>query len=182
MQILHTEISGVVLIDLQVFEDQRGYFMETYQLQKFAEVGIKHSFVQDNHSHSKQGTLRGLHYQIHHVQGKLVRVVAGEIYDVAVDIRHSSSTFGKWVGVHLSARNKRQIWIPPGFAHGFYVVSSWADILYKATDYYDPEAERAILWNDPVLNIQWPLPRGQSPILSKKDLAAKLFKEAEVFD
>jgi dTDP-4-dehydrorhamnose 3,5-epimerase len=182
MKISHSEIPDVLIIEPQVFEDQRGFFMETYQAQKFAEVGIKHSFVQDNHSRSKQGTLRGLHYQIRHVQGKLVRVISGEIYDVSVDLHRSSPTFGKWVGVYLSAQNKRQVWVPPGFAHGFYVVSEWAEVLYKATDFYDPRAERTILWNDPTLNIQWPLTQDQPPTLSPKDLAGKLIKEAEVFD
>jgi dTDP-4-dehydrorhamnose 3,5-epimerase len=182
MKIIHSEIPDVLIIEPQVFEDQRGCFMETYQAQKFAEAGITHSFVQDNHSRSKHRTLRGLHYQIRHVQGKLVRVVAGEIYDVAVDFRRSSSTFGKWVGVDLSAKNKRQVWVPPGFAHGFYVVSEWAEVLYKATDYYDPDAERTILWNDTTLNIQWPIPEDQPPTLSTKDLAGKLFKDAEVFE
>jgi dTDP-4-dehydrorhamnose 3,5-epimerase len=182
MQFLPARIPDIVIIEPQVFEDQRGFFMETYQIEKFAEAGIRYSFVQDNHSRSKQGTLRGLHYQIRHVQGKLVRVATGEIYDVAVDIRRSSPTFGQWVGALLSAKNKHEMWVPPGFAHGFYVVSRWAEVLYKTTDFYDPEAERAILWNDPALNIQWPVLQGQSPTLSPKDLAAKLFKEAEVFD
>lgn len=182
MQFLHTEIPDIIIIEPQVFEDRRGFFMETYQAQKFAEAGIRFSFVQDNHSRSKQWTLRGLHYQIHHAQGKLVRVAAGEIYDVAVDIRRSSLTFGKWVGAFLSARNKRQVWIPPGFAHGFYVVSRWAEVLYKATDFYDPAAERTILWNDPTLNIQWPVSEGHLPILSSKDVEGQLFKKAKVFD
>jgi dTDP-4-dehydrorhamnose 3,5-epimerase len=156
--------------------------METYQAQKFAEAGITNSFVQDNHSRSKQRTLRGLHYQIRHIQGKLVRTLLGEIYDVAVDLRRSSPTFGKWVGITLSAQNKNQVWVPPGFAHGFYVVSEWAEVLYKASDFYDPEAERTILWNDSTLNIQWPVHQDQSPTLSSKDLAGKLFAEAEVFE
>jgi dTDP-4-dehydrorhamnose 3,5-epimerase len=182
MKITHSEIPDVLVVEPQVFEDQRGFFMETYQAQKFSESGITHSFVQDNHSRSKQRTLRGLHYQIYHVQGKLVRVLSGEIYDVAVDLRRSSLTFGKWVATNLSAQNKQRVWIPPGFAHGFYVVSEWAEVLYKATDYYDPEAERIILWNDPVLNIKWPIPQDQPPTLSAKDLAGKLFEEAEIFE
>jgi dTDP-4-dehydrorhamnose 3,5-epimerase len=182
MRFLNADIPDVILIEPQVFDDQRGFFMETYQAQKFAGAGIKHNFVQDNHSRSTQRTLRGLHYQIRHVQGKLVRVVAGEVYDVAVDLRRSSPTFGKWVGSNLSAQNKRQVWVPPGFAHGFYVISEWAEVFYKATDFYDPEAERTILWNDPALNIQWPIPHDQPPTLSTKDLAGRLFKEAEVFD
>jgi dTDP-4-dehydrorhamnose 3,5-epimerase len=182
MQFLRADIPDVVIIDPQVFEDERGFFMETYQAMKFAEEDIKYNFVQDNHSRSKQRTLRGLHYQIHHVQGKLVRVVSGEIYDVSVDLRRSSLTFGKWVGLYLSGENKRQVWIPPGFAHGFYVVSERAEVLYKATDFYDPEAERTILWNDPTLHIQWPISQDQPPTLSTKDLSGKLFTEAEVFD
>jgi dTDP-4-dehydrorhamnose 3,5-epimerase len=182
MRINHSEIPDVLFIEPQVFEDQRGFFMETYQAQKFTEGGIKYSFVQDNHSRSKGRTLRGLHYQIRHVQGKLVRAIVGEIYDVAVDLRRSSPTFGKWIGVNLSAQNKRQVWVPPGFAHGFFVVSEWAEVLYKATDYYDPEAERSIIWDDPTLHIQWPIPQDQPPTLSSKDLAGKLFTEAEVFE
>jgi dTDP-4-dehydrorhamnose 3,5-epimerase len=182
MLFLQSGIPDVVIIEPQIFEDQRGSFMETYQAQRFAEAGIKHDFVQDNQSHSKQRTLRGLHYQIRHVQGKLVRALAGEIYDVAVDLRRSSPTFGKWVGVYLSARNKRQLWIPPGFAHGFFVVSRWADVLYKATDFYDSQAERTILWKDTTLNIDWPLPVNQPPMLSSKDQAGKSLIEAEMVD
>jgi len=146
MKFIQTDIPGVVIIEPHVFKDSRGFFMETYQAQKFAEAGIGFNFVQDNHSRSMQNTLRGLHYQIRHAQGKLVRVVAGEIFDTAVDIRRSSSTFGKSIGILLSVQNKRQLWISPGFAHGFYVVSEWAEVLYKVTDFYDPEAERTILW------------------------------------
>jgi dTDP-4-dehydrorhamnose 3,5-epimerase len=181
MQFIRTDIPEVVIIEPRVFEDSRGFFMETYQAEKFAQAGIGSNFVQDNHSRSSQTTLRGLHYQIRHAQGKLVRVVAGEIFDAAVDIRRSSSTFGKSISILLSADNKRQLWIPPGFAHGFYVVSEWAEVLYKATDFYEPEAERVIIWNDPTLNILWPIPTGESPILSPKDLAGKLFSEAETY-
>lgn len=181
MHFIQTDIPEVVIIEPCVFEDSRGFFMETYQAQKFAEAGITFNFVQDNHSRSTQNTLRGLHYQIHHVQGKLVRVVIGEAFDVAVDIRRSSPTFGKWIGVMLSAQDKRQLWVPPGFAHGFYVVSEWAEVIYKASDFYDPEAERCILWNDPTIGIKWPVPANESPILSAKDLDGKLFTEAEVF-
>jgi len=182
MQFIRTDIPEVVIIEPRVFEDSRGFFMETYQAQNFVQAGIGFNFVQDNHSRSSQYTLRGLHYQIRHAQGKLVRVVAGEIFDAAVDIRRSSSTFGKSIGILLSAQNKRQIWIPPGFAHGFYVVSEWAEVLYKATDFYDPTAERAILWNDPTLNVPWPIPPGDLPTLSPKDRAGKLLTEAEIYE
>jgi dTDP-4-dehydrorhamnose 3,5-epimerase len=182
MNFIQTEIPDVVLIEPRVFEDPRGFFLETYQAEKFGEAGIDDHFVQDNHSRSKQGILRGLHYQVRHVQGKLVRVVLGEIFDVAVDIRRSSPTFGKWVGDFLSAQNKRELWVPPGFAHGFYVVSEWAEVLYKATDFYDPEAERCIAWNDTTINVKWPILPGHAPTLSPKDLNGKLFEEAEVFD
>jgi dTDP-4-dehydrorhamnose 3,5-epimerase len=182
MQFIQTEIPGVIIIEPHLFEDSRGFFMETYQARKFAQAGIDLNFVQDNHSRSSRSTLRGLHYQIQHPQGKLVRVVAGEIYDVAVDIRRSSPTFGRSVGVQLSAQNKRQFWIPPGFAHGFYVLSEQADVLYKATDYYDPTSERMIIWNDPTLKVPWPIPPGESQILSPKDLAGLLFTDAEVYE
>ena len=182
MEFIRTDIPEVIIIEPRVFEDSRGFFMETYQAQKFAEAGIGFNFVQDNHSRSKQYTLRGLHYQIRHAQGKLVRVVAGEIFDVAVDIRRSSSTFGKSICILLSAQNKRQLWIPPGFAHGFYVVSEWAEVLYKATDFYDLEAERVIIWNDPTLNVTWPIAPGELPTLSPKDLAGKLFTEVEIYE
>ncbi len=182
MEIIQTTIPDVLLIKPRVFKDERGFFMETFQEQKMKEVGIFHTFVQDNHSRSKQGTLRGLHYQIDNVQGKLVRVVVGEIYDVAVDIRKSSPTFGKWVGVFLSEENKHQLWIPPGFAHGFYVLSSSADVLYKATDFYNAAAERCILWNDKALGIDWGISSDNEPVLSPKDLKGKLLKDAEVFE
>jgi dTDP-4-dehydrorhamnose 3,5-epimerase len=182
MQFIQTDIPEVIIIEPRVFEDSRGFFMETYQAQKFAQAGIGFDFVQDNHSCSTRNTLRGLHYQICHAQGKLVRVVAGEIFDVAVDIRRSSSTFGQSICILLSAQNKRQLWIPPGFAHGFYIVSDWAEVLYKATDFYDPTAERSIIWNDPTLNVPWPIAPGELPILSPKDLAGKLIAEAETFD
>ena len=177
-----TEIPDVVVVEPRVIEDERGFFLETYQAEKFGKAGIQYDFLQDNHSRSKQGILRGLHYQVRHVQGKLVRAVIGEIFDVAVDIRRSSPSFGKWVGVTLSAQNKHVLWVPPGFAHGFYVVSDWAEVLYKATDFYDPEAERSIAWNDRTLNIQWPMDAGELPTLSPKDMAGKSFEEAEVFD
>jgi len=170
----------VLIIEPKVFNDPRGFFMEVYQFEQFKAAGIGHHFVQDNHSHSQKGTLRGLHYQISHVQGKLIRVTCGEIFDVAVDVRKSSPTFGKWVGANLSSENKNQFWIPSGFAHGYYTLSGEADVIYKTSDYYDPEGERCILWNDSTLAIDWPLLPGVEPILSEKDKCGKLFSEAEV--
>jgi len=172
----------VLLIEPQVFFDARGFFMETYHARKLAEQGFTAEFVQDNHSRSQQGTLRGLHYQVRHAQGKLVRVVNGEIYDVAVDVRRHSPTFGRWTGAILSAENKHQLWIPPGFAHGIYVMSEIVDLLYKVTDYYAPEWERTLLWNDPQLNIAWPLIHGQPPILSAKDAQGQPLAQADVFE
>ncbi len=156
--------------------------METYQTEVFAKAGIPTNFVQDNHSGSQKGILRGLHYQICHPQGKLVRVIAGEVYDVVVDLRRSSPTFGKWIGTLLSAENKRMLWVPVGFAHGFYVVSEWAEFTYKVTDFYAPECERTLMWNDPELAIVWPLVQGQPPILSAKDAQGISFKDAQLFD
>lgn len=156
--------------------------METYRADQFVAAGIRARFVQDNHSGSQQGVLRGLHYQIKQPQGKLIRALAGEIFDVAVDIRVSSPTFGKWVGYVLSAKNKQQLWVPEGFAHGFYVMSEWAEVAYKATNYYAPQYERSILWDDPQLGIEWPIIPGTKPVLSSKDLAGKSFAEAEYFD
>ena len=181
MSIVHTKIPEVLQFEPQVFADDRGFFFEAYNLQKFAqEIGIVTNFVQDNHSCSKQNVLRGLHYQIQQPQGKLIRVVVGTIFDVAVDIRKSSATFGRWVGSELSAENKRLLWIPPGFAHGFLTLSEIAEVLYKTTDYYAPQSDRTILWNDPDLAIDWPL--STPPILSVKDQAGKLLKTAEIFD
>jgi dTDP-4-dehydrorhamnose 3,5-epimerase len=182
MQITPTSLPEVLLIEPHVFGDDRGFFMETYQLRKFMEAGLPTQFVQDNHSRSRQGSLRGLHYQVQQAQGKLLRVVIGEIFDVAVDIRRSSATFGRWVGTVLSANNKRQLWVPPGFAHGFYVTGEWAELLYKTTDFYAPEWERTIRWDDPDLGIEWPLVGGGSPLLSAKDAQGKTLREAEVFD
>jgi dTDP-4-dehydrorhamnose 3,5-epimerase len=174
-----TTIPDVILITPKVFGDERGFFMETYQQRLFANAGISASFVQDNHSRSCRGVLRGLHYQVKQTQGKLVRVVQGEIFDVAVDIRHDSSTFGKWVGIHISAENKQQLWVPPGFAHGFYVLSAWAEVLYKATDFYAPAWERSILWNDPEIGIAWPL-LSETPVsLSAKDQQGALLRDAQ---
>ena len=182
MNVIPTDIPGVLVIEPQVFGDERGFFLESFNQKKFSdETGLNHQFVQDNHSRSRQNILRGLHYQVQQVQGKLVRVVLGEIYDVVVDIRRSSDTFGQWVGVTLSAENKRQLWVPPGFAHGFYVLSDSADVLYKTTDYYAPQHERSILWNDADLAIKWPLV-SQAPVLSEKDQQAAQFAIAEVFD
>jgi len=181
MRFIPTTIPDVIIIEPKVFEDERGFFLESYQKQCFTEASIPFDFVQDNHSKSEQGVLRGLHYQIQQTQGKLVRVVVGEIFDVAVDIRKSSPTFGKWVGDFLSAENKKMLWIPPGFAHGFYVTSPTTEVLYKATDYYAPHWERSILWNDPAINIDWHI-NGVSPTLSPKDEAAKSLAQAEVFE
>jgi len=180
LKILPTSLQDVKLIEPQVFQDERGFFLESYQKRKFQEAGIDVDFVQDNHSKSCRGTLRGLHYQIRQPQGKLVRVIAGEVFDVVVDLRRNSPTFGQWVGDYLSAENKRMLWVPAGFAHGFYVTSQEAEVLYKASDYYAPEWERCILWNDPAIGIQWPLP-AESPILSAKDSLGKRLAEAELF-
>jgi len=181
MKFLSTEIPEVLIIQPRVFEDSRGFFMESYQKQKFVQAGIPYEFVQDNHSSSQIFTLRGLHYQISHTQGKLVRAVIGEIYDVAVDLRKNSPYFGKWVGAYLSAENKHQLWIPPGFGHGFLALSPRNDVVYKATDYYDREGERCIRWDDPDLGIAWPIPEGVSPIISENDKSAPYFNKAEVF-
>lgn len=182
MKFITTTIADVILIEPQVLGDERGFFLETYRAQQFAEAGIYDAFVQDNHSGSSQEILRGLHYQIRHPQGKLVRVVAGEIYDVAVDLRRSSPTFAKWTGVELSADNKHQVWIPIGFAHGFYVLSEWAEVVYKTTDYYAPDWERTLLWNDPEIGIEWPLIGRNPPILSTKDSQGKTIAQADLFD
>jgi dTDP-4-dehydrorhamnose 3,5-epimerase len=182
MEFLPTKIPDVVVIKPKLFEDPRGFFMETYREDRFIAGGIPHTFVQENHSASQQGVLRGLHYQIRQAQGKLVRAIAGEIFDVAVDIRRSSPTFGQWVGMILSAENKLQLWIPPGFAHGFYVLSEKAEVTYKVTDYYAPEWDRSILWNDPQIGIEWNLLAGVETSLSNKDLNAKKMMEADLFD
>ena len=182
MQFRPTAIADVVLLVPAVFEDERGYFMETYRADRFREAGIDHPFVQDNHSRSIRGTLRGLHYQLTLPQGKLVRAVTGEIFDVAVDLRRGSATFGRWVGERLSAESRRQLWIPPGFAHGFYVTSERADVIYKVTDFYSPDAERTLLWNDPAVGIDWPLVDGAAPVLSEKDARGKPLGEAELYD
>jgi dTDP-4-dehydrorhamnose 3,5-epimerase len=175
-----TAIPEVLILEPKVFGDARGFFYESFNARDFAQcTGLNVEFVQDNHSKSAQGVLRGLHYQIKHAQGKLVRVVQGEVFDVAVDLRKSSPTFGQWVGVHLSADNHRQLWVPPGFAHGFVVLSESAEFLYKTTDYWYPEHERSLLWNDAAVGIAWPLD-GQ-PLLAAKDAAGKVLAEAECF-
>ena len=180
MKVVPTALPDVLIIEPQVFGDERGFFFESFNERKFRELtGVTLPFVQDNHSKSAKGVLRGLHYQVQQAQGKLVRVVSGAVYDVAVDLRRSSPHFGKWVGVELSGENKRQLWVPPGFGHGFVVTTDSAEFLYKTTDYYAPEYERAILWNDPALGIDWPL-EGE-PQLSGKDKAGKLLADAEVF-
>ncbi|BAY34678.1 dTDP-4-dehydrorhamnose 3,5-epimerase [Nostoc carneum NIES-2107] len=180
MQITKTEIPDLLVIEPQIFGDERGFFYESYNEKVWREkVGINQHFVQDNHSRSGKNILRGLHYQIQQPQGKLVRVVVGEVFDVAVDLRKSSKTFGQWVGTDLTAENKRLLWIPPGFAHGFLVLSEYAEFLYKTTEYYAPQHERTILWNDPDLAIAWPI--ADEPILSAKDKAGKLFRDAEVY-
>ncbi len=182
MEFIKTEIPDVLLLKPKVFGDERGFVMETFRANQFAQECSDIQFVQENHSGSKKGILRGLHYQIQHPQGKLLRVVVGEIYDVAVDIRRSSPTFGKWVGVHLSAQNRFQLWVPPCFAHGFLVLSEWAEVLYKVTDYYAPEYERSLAWNDPQIGIEWPLDDGQLPVLSEKDRAGVPLQFAESYE
>lgn len=181
MRFLPTAIPEVCVIEPQVFGDERGFFMETYHRARFAAAGIDADFVQDNHSRSRRGTLRGLHYQIRQAQGKLVRVVQGTVFDVAVDMRRSSPTFGQWVGEILSAENKRQLWVPPGFAHGFYVLSDSADFVYKCTALYAPEHERCVRWDDATLAITWPLLHGTAPLVSAKDAAGVSFHEAECY-
>lgn len=180
MKVTATELPDVLIIEPKVFGDERGFFYESFNARAFAQAtGLNVQFVQDNHSRSQKGVLRGLHYQLEHAQGKLVRVTAGEVLDVAVDIRRSSPNFGKWASVRLSADNSRQLWIPPGFAHGFVVLSDYAEFLYKTTDYYTPAAERCIRWDDAELNIDWQL--NGTPTLSAKDQNGKSLKEADLF-
>lgn len=182
MKVIETGIEGLLVLEPKVFGDARGFFMESFNARTFAEAtGLQDvDFVQDNHSRSGRGVLRGLHYQVRQPQGKLVRVSQGRVFDVAVDLRKSSATFGKWYGVELSGENHRQFWVPAGFAHGFYVLSESADFLYKTTDYYAPEHERSLAWNDPTVGVQWPL--AGEPLLSAKDLAGKPLGECEVFE
>jgi dTDP-4-dehydrorhamnose 3,5-epimerase len=181
MNVISTSIPDVLVLEPKVFGDTRGFFFESYNRRAFAEAtGLNPDFVQDNHSRSARGVLRGLHYQLRQPQGKLVRVVAGEVFDVAVDLRKNSPTFGHWVGEYLSAENKRMMWVPAGFAHGFVVTSDYAEFLYKTTDYYAPEHERCIRWDDPTLAIEWPL--AGNPQLSAKDVQGAAFGDAEVFE
>ena len=181
MQVVQTAIPDLLILEPKVFGDDRGFFFESFNQQTFQNLtGVKANFVQDNHSKSSTNVLRGLHYQIEQAQGKLVRVTAGEVFDVAVDIRRQSATFGKWVGVLLSAENKRQLWVPPGFAHGFVVLKDDTEFLYKTTDYYAPQHERCILWDDPAIGIEWPMT--QAPILSGKDQLGLALSQAEVFE
>ena len=180
MQVIERVLNGVVLMEPKVFGDARGFFLESFNRRVFTELtGVDRDFVQDNHSRSARGVLRGLHYQILQPQGKLVRVVAGAVFDVAVDLRRSSPTFGQWFGAELSADNKRVMWIPPGFAHGFLVTSDSAEFLYKTTDYWAPEHERSLMWNDPAVGVRWPV-EGE-PLLSQKDRAGKPLSECETY-
>lgn len=182
MKSIATALAEVIVLEPQLFGDQRGFFMETFNARVFAELtGCTQPFVQDNYSRSARGVLRGLHYQVGpHPQDKLVRAVVGEIYDVAVDIRRDSSTYGRWTGVYLNAENRRQLWVPKGFAHGFVVTSEWAEVAYKVTDYYDPSGERSIRWDDPDIGIQWPY--NDEPVLSAKDIVGQSFKTAELME
>lgn len=180
MKVTSTDLPGVLIIEPKVFGDDRGFFYESFNAQAFEQAtGLQTTFVQDNHSRSRKGVLRGLHYQLEHTQGKLVRVTAGEVLDVAVDLRRSSPHFGRWASVRLSAQNNRQLWIPPGFAHGFVVLSDNAEFLYKTTDYYTPSAERCIRWDDPTLAIDWQL--DEAPQLSEKDQSGKRWQDADLF-
>jgi dTDP-4-dehydrorhamnose 3,5-epimerase len=181
MKITHTKIPDVILLEPKIFGDERGFFMETWQQKEFNEQVAEYSFVQDNHSKSSMGILRGLHYQIKQPQGKLVRVVQGAVFDVIVDMRKSSPTFGQWVGYELSAENHRMLWVPPGFAHGFYVMSETAEFVYKCTDYYAPEFERSLAWDDPTVGIEWPIKNGKTPLLSEKDANGDLLDDADTF-
>lgn len=181
MEFVKTAIPDVVILEPKVFGDERGFFMETFRASEFTRHCSERPFVQDNHSASAQGILRGLHYQIQNPQGKLVRVVAGTVFDVAVDMRQGSSTFGQWVGVELSAENKRQLWVPEGFAHGFYVMSERAEFVYKCTDYYSPDNERSLRWDDPTVGVEWPLVNGEAPKLSAKDAEGASWDSAEKF-
>ena len=181
MEFIQTAIPDVLILEPNVFGDDRGFFMETFRADEFAQKTGAKPFLQDNHSKSTQGILRGMHYQLTQTQGKLVRVVAGAVFDVAVDMRASSSTFGQWVGVELSAENRRQLWVPEGFAHGFYVTTPSAEFVYKCTDYYHPESEVSVRWDDPAIGIEWPLVDGGGPQLSAKDIDGLLFADAPKF-
>jgi dTDP-4-dehydrorhamnose 3,5-epimerase len=181
MNFVRTALPDVVLIEPKIFEDSRGFFLETFQERRFAEAGIPIRLVQINHSRSVRWVLRGLHYQIQKPQGKLIRVVQGEIFDVAVDLRRGSGTFGKWVSARLTSENRRQLWVPPGFGHGFLVESASAEVIYHTTELYAPQFERTILWNDPEIGVKWPLAEGESPILSDKDAQGRRLADAEVY-
>lgn len=182
MKFVATPLKDVFVLEPKVFGDPRGFFLETWNEKAFAEAGFDLKFVQDNHSRSAHGILRGLHYQQEHTQGKLVRVTSGEVFDVAVDLRRSSPTVGKWFGVSLSAENHRMLWVPPGFAHGFYVTSEYADFLYKCTDQYHPASEKTLAWNDPTVGIEWPVPAGEEPLLSEKDGEGLSWEDTPLFD
>jgi dTDP-4-dehydrorhamnose 3,5-epimerase len=182
MNIIATSLPGVVLIEPRVFGDDRGFFFESFNARAFAQAtGVSAAFVQDNHSHSARGVLRGLHYQIEQPQGKLVRAVTGEVFDAVVDLRRSSPTFGRWEGFILSAENKRMLWVPPGFGHGYFVLSERTDFLYKTTDYYAPQHERCVLWSDPTVGVRWPLAPGQQPVLSTKDQIGLALADAPLY-
>ena len=182
MKFVETPLKDVFLLEPSVFGDQRGFFMETWNIETFSQAGFDLKFVQDNHSRSAQGILRGLHYQTEHTQGKLVHVTSGEVFDVAVDLRRNSPTLGQWYGVTLSAENHRMLWVPPGFAHGFYVTSDYADFLYKCTDVYHPASEKTLAWNDPTLGIEWPVPTGEEPKLSSKDVEGLTWDQVPLFE
>ena len=182
MRIEQTPLRDVLLLHPKVFGDERGFFMESWNASTFREIGIERDFVQDNHSRSARGILRGLHYQTRHTQGKLVRVVAGSVFDVAVDLRRSSPTFGQWFGAELSDRNHAMMWVPEGFAHGFYVTSEYADFQYKCTDFYDPSSEVSLAWNDPTVGVDWPVPAGEAPQLSGKDASGTAWDDIPCFD
>lgn len=182
MIIEKTAIKEVFVIKPKVYTDDRGFFMETFRADFLESQGLNYNFVQDNHSGSIKNVLRGVHYQIVRPQGKLIRVIKGEVFDVAVDLRRSSPTFAKWVGIILSSENHNMLWIPPGFGHGFYVISDWAEIIYKTTEYYSPDLDRTIVWNDPDLGISWPIQENMNPILSEKDKNGKLLKEADLYE
>jgi dTDP-4-dehydrorhamnose 3,5-epimerase len=182
MKFTATSLQDVYLLEPKVFGDPRGFFMETWNRETFRAAGFDLNFVQDNHSRSARGILRGLHFQTEHTQGKLVRVTAGEVFDVAVDLRSNSPTLGQWYGVLLSGENHRMLWVPPGFAHGFYVTSDYADFLYKCTDIYHPASEQTLAWDDPTVGIEWPVPAGEAPILSAKDAQGLSWADAPRFD
>jgi dTDP-4-dehydrorhamnose 3,5-epimerase len=182
MKFVETPLKDVYLLEPKVFGDPRGFFLETWNIDTFREAGFEIDFMQDNHSRSARGILRGLHFQTEHTQGKLVRVTSGEVFDVAVDLRRSSPTLGQWYGVSLSAENHRMLWVPPGFAHGFYVVSEYADFLYKCTDIYHPPSEKTLAWNDPTVGIEWPVLAGEEPQLSAKDVEGNAWDDVPLFD